>query len=62
MQKIFGNKINKRFVLTGIASALLLGACGNADASEETTKNRQLIRMQKRLLLELEMPTNHLFT
>lgn len=35
MQKIFGNKIKKRFVLTGIASALLLGACGNADASED---------------------------
>lgn len=35
MQKIFGNKIKKWFVLTGIASALLLGACGNADASED---------------------------
>lgn len=61
MQKIFGNKIKKRFVLTGIASALLLGACGNA-MLQKTTKNRRPIRMQKQLLLGLGMPTNPLFT
>lgn len=34
-RKFLAIPVNKRFVLTGIASALLLGACGNADASED---------------------------
>lgn len=35
MEKILQRTVKKRFILTGIASALLLAACGNADASED---------------------------